>query len=287
MPVGAGQNPTVRRRRLGLELRRLRDGLDLKIEDVVNPLGWSTSKLSRIETGRIGIRVADLERLLDLYGMRAEPMRSELVALARQTRQRGWWQAYGDTLGHAYQTIIALEGEASAIHTYEALAVPGLLQTPAYARALIAAAGTDRHLNPDQVDTLVAARMARQSRLSRDAPPRLIAVIDEAGLRRQVGNADVMRNQFRYLAEMNRMPTVAVHVLPFAAGAHTGMDGAFTIFEFEQDPHIVHTEGKTGAVVLDRIEDLDTYKQAFRALLDVALDAEESVEFLAKLGNEM
>ncbi len=215
--MAAEHSPTVRRRRLALELRRLREAARLTCEEVAEHLECSTSKVSRIETGRVSVSPRDVRDMLDLYGVSAQQGAS-LVQLARDSRQKGWWHAYSDTIQPQFATYIGLESAASEIRIYEVTLIPGLLQTEEYARTVIAAGtvggdheGTERN---------VALLMARQPLLTGDDPPRLWAVLDEAALRRTVGGAGLMRLQLDHLLDLARLPNVAIQVIPFGAGAH-------------------------------------------------------------------
>jgi transcriptional regulator with XRE-family HTH domain len=182
------------RRQLGAELRRLRDRAGRTVVGMASELGWSESKLSRIETAAIGIRNPDLERLLDHYQVSGKE-RARLLALAVQSRQKAWWEGYGDALTDPYEAYIGFEAEASSILNYEAQVVPGLLQTAEYASAVTQADGV--YQDPEVLEQRVAVRMARQAVLAREQPPKLRAVVDEAVLRRPIGGADVMRRQLR------------------------------------------------------------------------------------------
>jgi transcriptional regulator with XRE-family HTH domain len=269
------------RRQLGVELRRLRDAAQRTVADVAAELGWSESKLSRIETASTGIRNPDLERLLDVYGV-ADKERTRLLALAGQARQRAWWEAYGDVLPNAYETYIGFEAEASAIFTYEAQVVPGLLQTAEYASAVIQAdAVTD---DPDVVSQRVAVRKARQAVLTRDPSPKLWAILDEAVLRRPIGGPDVLRRQMLRLVEASGRPTVTIQVLPFLVGAHRGLAGSFVILEFagKTDHPLVYSEGMTGGVFRSRLEEVTAYRTSFERLRVAALSPERSVEIIAR-----
>src|SRR5689334_9977234 len=183
-------SPTLLRRQLGAELRRLRERTRRTVAEVAADLGWSPSKLSRIETAAIGISGADLERLLAGYEV-TDRDRSRLLALRGQARQRSWWEAYGDALPDAYETFIGFEAEASQMWTYEAQVVPGLLQTDEYAKAVTQADGV--YTDPEVLGQRVAVRMARQSVLTREPPPHMWAILDEAVVRRPIGGPDVLR----------------------------------------------------------------------------------------------
>jgi transcriptional regulator with XRE-family HTH domain len=270
-------SPPTLRRQLGAELRRLRAGRT--VADVAAELGWSESKLSRIETAHTGIRAKDLDRLLDAYHL-AQDVRTRIRALAGQARQRAWWEAYGDALPDAYQTYIGFEAEATSIFTYEAQIVPGLLQTAEYASAVIAADGV---YEDDEVHgQRVAVRMARQAVLTRDPPPQLSIILDEAVLRRRVGGPDVMRRQLTRLVEANEQQATTVQVLPFLVGAHRAMAGSFIILEFAGggDHPMVYADGMTGGVFRSRPEELRNYWMSFESLRVAALSPKKSVEFI-------
>jgi transcriptional regulator with XRE-family HTH domain len=275
-------SPTMLRRQLGVELRRLRDRAQRTVAEVAHGLGWSESKLSRIETANSGIRRPDLERLLDAYEV-PEAERARLIALAGQARQRAWWEAYGDALPDAYETYIGFEAEASAIFTYEAQVVPGLLQTDEYASAIMRAFLADDR--PEVINQRVAVRMARQAVLTRDPPPTLWAILDEAALRRQIGGADVMRRQLQRLVETSQRQILTLQVLPFAAGAHRALDGSFVVLEFggDADHPLVYSEGMTGGVFRSRQQEWRIYWMSFEALRSLSLGPEESVEFIKSL----
>jgi transcriptional regulator with XRE-family HTH domain len=275
-------SPTLLRRQLGAELRRLRERTHRTVADVAGGLGWSQSKLSRIETAHIGIRGDDLARLLDEYGV-GDKERSRLLALRGQARQKAWWEAYGDALPDAYETLIGFEAEASVISTYEAQVVPGLLQTDEYAKAVTLADGV--YEDPDVLGQRVAVRMARQAVLTRDPPPQLRVVLDEAVLRRPVGGPDVQRRQLMRLVEAAGRPNVGLQVLPFAAGAHRALAGSFIVLEFADgsDHPLVYCEGMTGGVFRSRPEELRSYLTSFEALRDAALSPARSVEVIVEL----
>ncbi|GAA4680873.1 helix-turn-helix domain-containing protein [Phytohabitans rumicis] len=270
-------SPTTLRRQLGAELRRLR--ADRTVADVAGELGWSDSKLSRIETAHTGIRPKDLDRLLEAYGV-AEDGRARIRALAGQSRQRAWWEAYGDVLPNAYETYIGFEAEATGIYNYEAQIVPGLLQTAEYASAVIQADGVyeDEEVHSQRV----AVRMARQAVLTRDPPPKLSVILDEAVLRRQIGGPDIMRRQLTGLVEANERSMITVYVLPFSAGAHRALAGSFVILEFsgDSDHPLVYCEGMTGGVFRSRQDELRSYWMSFEALRAAALNPRRSVEFI-------
>jgi transcriptional regulator with XRE-family HTH domain len=273
-------SPTTLRRQLGAELRRLRERAGRSAADVAVALSWSESKLSRIETAHTGIRNQDLDRLLEFYDV-GEDARRRIRALAVQSRQRGWWEAYGDVLPNPYEALIGFEAEAATINTYEAQIVPGLLQTAEYARAVIRSDGVFE--DDGVIDQRVAVRMARQAVLTRDPPPTFWAVVDEAVLRRPIGGADVQRRQLLRLLDVGDLPMVTIQVLPFAAGAHRALAGSFVILEFANpDEHpLVHCEGMTGGVFWGRPDELRSYWVSFEALRSASLSPNESLGFIS------
>ncbi|MFF0536437.1 helix-turn-helix domain-containing protein [Streptomyces coelicoflavus] len=276
--------PVVRRRKLGAELRALRTSAGITSGEAARLVGWHQSKVSRIETGTSGTKPADVRLLLDVYGVHDEQLRGLLVTLARQDGTGGrndWWHAYRGVLPPTYRDFISLESQASAMRTLETTVVPGLLQTPEYARAVTRAA-VDQ-LPEGRLDTLVEVRLARQDVLRAQPPLALSAVLDEAVLRREVGGPGVMARQLARLIEAARLPHVRLQVLPFAAGAHIGVTGPFVIFSFSStsDLDVVVLDHLTSSLHLERKEDLEAYTEAFNALLIHALSPEDSLDFIA------
>jgi transcriptional regulator with XRE-family HTH domain len=277
-------SPTMLRRQLGAELRRLRERARRTVADVAGQLGWSESKLSRIETAHIGIRRPDLERLLDVYGL-AEAARGRLIALAGRSKQRAWWEAYGEALPDAYETLIDFEAEAGVLSTYEAQVVPGLLQTSEYASAVTQAYVLDEPV--EFVDQRVQVRMARQAVLTRDPPPQLRAILDEDVLRRQIGGPDVLRRQMLRLIEMSERPTITIQVLPFSVGAHPALNGSFILLDFPggSDEPLAYSEGVTGGVFRNRSEHVARYRLIFQALQELSLSPAESLDMIAAVAH--
>ncbi|MEV7689346.1 helix-turn-helix domain-containing protein [Streptomyces bungoensis] len=280
--------PAVRRRKLGAELRRLRTGAGLTSGDAARLVGWHQSKVSRIETGASGAKPADVRLLLDAYDVRDRQLRELLLMLAGSEDAGGrsrWWHAYRGILPPTYRDFISLESQASAMRTLETTVVPGLLQTPEYARAVTRAAveGVDE----ERLDALVEVRLARQDVLRSDPPLELSAVLDEAVLRREVGGPEVMARQLERLLEAARLPQVRLQVLPFAAGAHVGLTGPFVIFSFPStsDLDVVVVDQLTSSLYLERKEDLKAYSEAFDTLRIHALSPEDSLDYIAGIGD--
>ncbi|MEW2328995.1 helix-turn-helix transcriptional regulator [Micromonospora chersina] len=289
VPVEGGptSGPTVLRMLLGAQLRRLREGAGVSRESAGWEIRSSESKISRMELGRVGFKERDVADLLTLYGVTASDDRAALLKLARDANSPGWWHRYGDVLPGWFQSYLGLEAAAALIRTYEVQFVPGLLQTPAYARAVILLG--HRGAPPAEVERRVRLRMERQELLRRSDPPQLWAVLDEAALRRPVGGPEVMRRQLDALIEASAAPHVRLQIVPFDAGGHAAAGGAFSILRFgDQDlPDIVYIEQLTSAVYLDRRDDLDHYAGAMDRLCGEAAPPERTPELLARIRDEL
>jgi transcriptional regulator with XRE-family HTH domain len=275
--LGVRPSPTVRSKRLRRELRRLREERGLTIEQVATLAGseWNPSTLGRWENGDRRIRPADLRSLLDVYEVQGEP-RETLMTLAREARQRGWWQVYGDVLPSEYSSYIGLETEALSMRTYQQQLIPGLVQTEDYARAVIRATRPDD--DDAAIDRRVAVRLDRQSALADDHPMNLWAVIDESAIRRVVGGPEVMRAQLDRLAEVAERPGIQLQVLPFATGAHAAMAASFVILGFQApDPDVVYIDTGTSALFVEESPDVDAYRLMFDHLRASALAPGESL----------
>jgi transcriptional regulator with XRE-family HTH domain len=276
--VKRGQGPTIRRRRLASELRRLREAADLTIDEVGEKLECSASKVSRIETGHVGVTPRDARDMLELYGLTGDE-RDALVQLAREARKPGWWHAYKEVFTG---TFVGLEADASSLRAFQALLVPGLLQTETYARAVI------RAMRPDsdeaEIERRVAARTARQELLSDPNPPAYWAVIDEAVLHRSVGGPSVMAEQAARLLELGQLPHVTIQVVPFTAGAHPGMEGPFLILGFPEqaDPEVVYVDSTSGGFFLELPPDVRRYSLMFDHLRAAALKPDDSLALIAE-----
>ncbi len=272
---------TVLQRRLARELTVLREEAGYAPREVAELLGWSRPKVSRIETARSVPRVADVEALLSLY--LPDPAQAlRLIDLTRQARQRGWWTAFTDVLAGSY---VSLEDGAGHIRTWQAQLVPDLLQTEAYARQVIAAA----HPDPAEIThRRVQARMARRAVLGRDSAPRFHAILDEAVLHREIGGAEVMEPQFVRLLTMGRQPHVTLQVLPFAAGAHAGLNGSFALLGFPDpdEPEVGYAEGQSGEVQVDAPEQVARMRRRWTGLVEAALSPSDSMSLIAERTGE-
>ena len=280
-------SPTVRRRRLAAELRALREAAKLTCEEVAEHLECSASKISRVETGRVSVSPRDVRDMLALYGV--DPQQADsLVQLARESRQKGWWHAYSDTIQPRFATYVGLEDAAAEIRTYEVNLIPGLLQTEDYARAVINAGNLTGSLV--DVERRVALRMARQPMLvSGTNPPQLWAVLDEGVLHRTVGGRGLMRLQLDHLLELADLPNVAVQVIPFTGGAHPGMGKPFVILSFPEraDPDVVYLEDLTSSLYLEDVDEIDRYNVVFNHLRATALSFEDSAALITSVAKEL
>lgn len=266
-----------------MELRRLREAAHVTIDHVAERLECSGSKISRIETGQTGVTPRDVRDMLDIYHVEPE-YAEQLLKIAREARQKGWWQLYGDVLTGAY---VGLEAAADHIRSYEALVVPGLLQTEEYAQAMIHAARPD--ISVTEVEKRVRVRMSRQSLVTQDDPIDLWVVLDEAVLRRPVGGRAVMRRQLEHLSLAASWPNVTLQVLPFSAGAHAGMDGTFTMLLYDESAgqNFVFASNAAGGLFLEKDDELQRYGFIFDYLRANALRPDESVSMIVKLTKEL
>lgn len=278
-PVVAERGPTVLRIALGGQLRRLREAKGITREAAGDAIRGSHAKISRLELGRTGFKERDIRDLLSLYGVNDTEERERFLDLARQANEPGWWHRYSDLLPQWFGTYLGLEQAASKIRTYEAHLVPGLLQTPEYARAVVALGYEDA-----DTDRRVQVRQRRQEILHRSDPPIVWAVIDEAALHRPVGGPRVHREQMEHLIALAELPTVTVQVLPYSAGEHAAAGSSFSILRFAESelPDIVYLEHLTSALYLDRRQDLALYLSVMDRLSVQAERPEKSVEILRK-----
>jgi transcriptional regulator with XRE-family HTH domain len=279
MPV----SPSLRRRRLAAELRRLRDHSGQSISDVAEKLGWQGSKISRIETRQLGVTAPDLRKLLDAYDVEDEAYRRTLAEMGRRANERGWWQSYPrHVVPSEYGDLITVEAEAATIRSYQPEAVPGLLQTAGYARAVIRAGRKSD--TAAEIDRRVEVRLERQHVLKRTdpPPPRVQVVLNEAVLRRRVGGPDVMREQLEYMMAERDPANVTVQVLPFDTGAHPSMVGPFTMMTFLDpgDLGVVYLEHPTGSLFLETPEELRAYEEFWDEIQGSAYSPDDTRTFL-------
>jgi transcriptional regulator with XRE-family HTH domain len=282
MPVTIG--PTVRRRRLGSELRRLREAQSIKLEEVAEKLGLAPSTLSRIETGKAPTRSAYLTTMLDIYGVDDPVQKRMLVDMAREGHRKGWWAVWEDALPTGFGIYVGLEAEAASLRVYEAQVVHGLLQTEEYARTVMTT--VRRRQSPAEIDRLVKLRMKRQEALSKPDPLELWIILDEAVIRRAMGPPDLMKRQLAHLIEASQWPNVTLQVLEFSSGFHPALNGPFAIIEFPErfDPDVVYSEGVVGqAYVEEREKEVKAQVEAFDLLRATALPPADSAELIRSL----
>jgi len=285
------QSPTVRRRRLALTLRQLRDSAALSAADAARRVDHDASWLSRIESAEVRPHPNDVRALLSLYGVEGDQAEA-VIAVARQAKQRGWWQRYTDILPDWFATYVGMESEASVIRTYECQMIPGLLQTQAYARA--AFQGAPIPMRDDEVERQVALRMERQAVLTSEEPPLLRVVIDEGAVRRMVGGSAVMKDQISRLIEESNRSNVQILLLPHSAGV--GFDGSFVILEFPPLPapypgaaedRMVYVDTLTGALYLERPGEIAMYAAAYEQLQAVSLAPQASRDTMGKIAADL
>ncbi|MEU8827247.1 DUF5753 domain-containing protein [Streptomyces sp. NPDC048636] len=287
--------PTVRRRRLGAALRRLRTEAGMTLDAAADALNaaesgsaharrWTAPKLSRIENANATIRTTEVGTLLRAYAVDDSDTRTALEVLAQHAAKRGWWQTYRGVVPPAYADYISLESDAESVRDYAPLVLPGLLQTPDYARETIAA----RAVAGDgaEIDALAEVRLARQAVLTRPAAPlKLWAVIHEATLRRRfTGRPALMTAQLWRLLEVAEWPTVTLQVIPLDAAPHPGDAGAFTLVGFRGPlPDVVTQENVCGPTYVEGADDVRVFADAFGRIVDSALSAEATIALIAGL----
>jgi len=274
-------SPTVRRKRLTVELRRLREQAGLTCEDVGQRLECSGTRISRIETGRIGARPGDVRELLEIYGVTGAAADS-LVQLARDARRKGWWHAYGRVLPPWFEAYVGLESDAARLHDFQPSVVPGLLQTQDYARAILRDAPYADY--GEDIDQQLALRMRRQAVLDQPRPPQVRMVLGESVLWMQVGGPAVMRAQLLRLADLAAGPDLTLQVLPLRTAAHAQPAGPFTLLEFADpaDPTVVYLEHLTGSLLLDEDEEVQRYRAMFDHLRAEALGPGPSADLIVR-----
>ncbi|GIF05704.1 helix-turn-helix domain-containing protein [Actinoplanes siamensis] len=278
---------TVRRLQVGAHLRALRRASGLTREQAGYVIRASESKISRMELGRVGFKERDVVDLLKLYGVEDRAELDRMLALTREANAPSWWQAYGDVLNTWFQNYLDLEQAASLIRTYEVQFVPGLLQTDAYARAVIRLG--HGNATTDEIERRARLRMERQKVLQRPDAPRLWAVLDEAALRRPIGGRPVLREQILALIETCESPNVRLQVVPFNSGGHAAAGGAFSILRFphEELPDVVYIEHLTSALYLDKREEVDHYAAAIGRLFIEAEPPAGTRKFLERVLDDL
>lgn len=287
--MASDQGPVVQSAVLRSELVRLRKERGLTQEQVAGNLEWSASKLIRVEGGHSSITKVDLDALLGRYGVTSESQRERLQALNRGAKEAAWWEAYRNDVPAPYLNYVGYEAGAAFIRQFPGTVVPGLLQTPQYAEALTAISVT-----PVRVAPVVKLRMQRQAELAkRESPPRQYYVLDEAVIRRRIGiqqDPAIMPNQLLHIVSRAREDDrVTVRVIPFSQGAHVGLSGPFTLLEFDGGlPDVLYLDaGREIIGIVSSDDRVSEYADRFEQLLETALPAEESLEFIRVAAEEM
>ncbi|MEU2113470.1 helix-turn-helix transcriptional regulator [Streptomyces sp. NPDC019507] len=273
----------MRRILLGSQLRRLRESRGITREAAGYSIRASESKISRMELGRVSFKARDVEDLLTLYGVTDEAERASLLGLAKEANVAGWWHSFGDVLPGWFQTYIGLEGAASLIRIYEVQFVHGLLQTEAYAHAVVERGMPDAPAA--EIDRRVALRLERQKALVSERAPHFHAVLDEAALRRPYGDRSVMQGQLRHLIEVSEQPNITLQIMPFSFGGHAGESGSFTMLRFPESDlsDIVYLEQLTSALYLDKSEEVALYERVMKRLQEDSPGPDESRDLLRGL----
>ena len=274
---------TVGSRRLVIELKQFREAAGLTGEQVAEQMGWSVAKVYRIEGDRVRVLARDVARLLKLYGITGDQAEA-VMELGRMARVKDWWHQYSGAIPEWFQFYVGLEAAASAMQEYNAELVTGLLQTEDYARAVMTAA-MRAETDDQEMERQIAVRLERQKRLTAPDAPALWAVMNEAVLHRQVGGPGVMAGQLAHIGQLAARPNVTVQVLPFTAGAHPAMLGSFTLMQFPDpaDRDVVYLEAETGALYLEKPEDVRRYSLMIDYLRAQALGPAESRALIAQL----
>jgi transcriptional regulator with XRE-family HTH domain len=275
--------PGIRRRVLAKALVRHREAAGLKLDDVVQGLDFSKSKMSRIENAASSVSIVDTRALAGLYGVdEAEFARLELMA--RVAKQRGWWHVYGNSLVEWFTDFVVLESEAVGIDTFEIDLIPGLFQTPAYARWIMRAYAPDAR--DEIIEQRVELRLIRQRRVENGSFA-VWAVLDEASLRRLVGGTEVFMEQLRRLVEVAELPNVTLQVIPFDKGAHIAAGTAFSVLKFADYPAVVYIDDLTGGVYADDKSDVERYMLVMDHLRATAVDPADSIALVKRVIAEL
>ncbi|WP_406737794.1 helix-turn-helix domain-containing protein [Streptomyces sp. NBC_00853] len=280
---------TVLGRQLGDELRRLREAANLTTADAAEALDCTKGKISRIENGRVTVRLPDLTAMLQAYGAadgEVLPRLSTLAKKANRRRRESWWNQYGPVLADTYRDFIALEAIAGSIRTFQAQLIPGLLQTPDYVRAVTVA--SQQWQTGDEIEKFVQVRLSRQDRLTDESPLQLWAVLSESVLLQQVGGPHVMHEQLEHLLTASELPNVTVQVLPFSRGAHASMFGPYVVLGFREEGalDVVLADNPTGSIWFEREAEVARYQDLFDAARTSALSPVESRTVIQRRAKE-
>ncbi|MEU2720167.1 helix-turn-helix domain-containing protein [Streptomyces smyrnaeus] len=276
--------PTMRSRRLGNELRRLRLEADLSPQAAADALECGKPKISQIENGKRGIRPLDLTTLLDLYGVEDGSYRANLKRLAKEIHKVDWWSGQAPLLHDSLRDYLTLEADSDLVRAYEPRILPGLLQTEAYMRAIYTSAGEE----PERAEQLIQIRLKRKELLKKSRDFRLRAVIDEPALRRIDGGPDMVQDQLNELLEVGKRANVHIQVLPLDASLPMEQYGPFTIFSLRGEPPVdlVWLEHITGGTLLEKRRDVQAYSKTWDELTAAALSLSASQQYIRDLIKE-
>lgn len=279
-------DPTVRRRKLGLELKRLRESANRKMVEVAAELNCSQAKISSIEAGRYKVQPRDVRDMLAFYGVTDIEVTDSLMELARQSAEKSWWHPYSSAVPDWFGTYVGLEAEAQALQSFARHVIPGLLQTEEYAKAVTSAS---LRVPPDWHDDVVRLRKARQEQLAAASPLDFWTIIEEPVLRRPVGRPGVLRSQLLHLVQMAQQPHIRVQILPLSAGIQPGTANPFIVLIFPDDlhPDLIYLEHEVGALYLEEPDEVSKYQQAFSHLASQALDIEASLDIIRLTAEEL
>ncbi len=287
--MSAHPTPTVRRRRLGAELRRLREAAGVKPEAAAERIDSDRTKMSRVENGRQAIKPLEVEALLKLYGVEDERLTTALCTLAREGRKKNWWQQYSDIMVDSLRERLAIESDVASISQYSQILVPGLLQTREYATALIRGAGNSS--GEAQIAAFVELRMRRQEVLKRETPaaPHYTCLLEEAVLRRPIGGAKVLARQLRALIDINGLPDLSIQVIPSDQGWHAGLEGSYEIYSYPDpmDFDVVCLEYLNGAMYLEENGPVAKYRKSFDQLRVAALSSRQSMDLISRVADDL
>jgi transcriptional regulator with XRE-family HTH domain len=283
-------SPAVARLRVAAELRRLREGSGKTAEAVGEELGWSKAKVSRYELARSGLRPSDVASLLDVYGVQDEH-RERLLELAEEAVRKGWWEAYSDVLTPEHSAFIGLEAGATSLLQWQAVVVPGLLQTEQYAREIFSGYQAVRSAPETIIERRVQTRMIRQQVLTRDEPLQLSVIIDESILRRQRGDGPMMFDQLQHLVEISDLPNVTLRILPLDGPKQLALE-SFQILQFGQAhetklPDVVSAESVRAYLYVEGETDTYEFRLAFGQLERESLGPDESREFIGHVARQL
>ncbi len=285
--VGQQTLRTARRRRLGAELRTLREAAQVSVEQAARRLHGDASKISRIETGSYRGSRLELETLLDLYGVpEKDKLRERLIALSAQGRQRNWWRQHGDVLGPGFKELLMLESDTVRIAAFQPLVVPGLLQTKEYAAAVIAGSGDS--LSAEEIEFYVSLRVERQKVFQRKEPPQYLCYLTEGVVRQVVNNEKVTADQLRHLVHLNETSDIVTQVIPFR-GPYVSVGGAFTLYSYPDlmDLDIVYVEHLGSMLYLQEDAAISKYHMAIDVLKSNALSPGQSMELISSIAQEL